>query len=319
MRPLTPSGGLLILLLNGYGDGLLALPALREIARRFSNAQVYMACFSEQVDALFRPLGFKFLSVAEENNQRLPREDLKSLDVQQLVSLNAYFPCPVESELLQQLPALPRWGFCDLSGRPVSSRAIKPSAHMRDQFFQVLGWNSTYSLVDRQVFLPAEWQQKMEVLLRAWIDVKGDRLYALHLDSLQEKMWTLNNWIEIVDYIWSRWRAWPLILGEDTPDARQILECFWFASKLPSRLGIALHFAAVKSAPLFIGIDSVFAHVADSYQKPSIILFGPTDPEVWGPVSHTSSLVRADSGNEMHHVSLARVKAAAEAQFSRVF
>lgn len=278
-----------------------------------------MACFSEQIDALFQPLDFKFLPVMVEGGQRLLQEDLKSLDVQQLVSFNAYFPCPVESELLQHFPTLPRWGFCDFSGRPVSSGTIKPSAHMRDQYFQVMAWDSTYSLVDRQVFLTVECQRKVEELLRAWRDVKGDRLYVLHLDSLQEKMWPLVNWIEIVAHIWSRWRAWPLILGEETLEARRLLECFSFASKLPSQLGIALHFAVVKSAMLFIGIDSVFAHVADSYEKPSIILFGPTDPTHWGPIGPRSSLIRAGGGNEMHNISPAMVKAAVEAQFSRIF
>lgn len=41
-------------------------------------------------------------------------------------------------------------------------------------------------------------------------------------------------------------------------------------------------FAIVKASKAFVGIDSVFAHAAAAFHIPSVVLFGPETPAVWG-------------------------------------
>jgi ADP-heptose:LPS heptosyltransferase len=43
------------------------------------------------------------------------------------------------------------------------------------------------------------------------------------------------------------------------------------------------HVAVVRRAAAFVGIDSCFAHVADAFGLPGLVLFGPTCAEEWGP------------------------------------
>ena len=319
LTPLMPNGNLLILLFNGYGDCFLALPALREIRRRFTSSTIYMACFTDQTNSLFQDLDFHFIAATGSDGQIRTEADLAELDFRQIASFNAYFPCSVERELMERYQKLSRWGFCDMFGNPVETLVGLRNSHMRDQYFQVLGWEPQYSEMDRQVFLSAKTVGAFEDVLKEWSSSLGDRVYSLHLDSLPEKMWPVAKWLELIDYIWSRWGAWPILLGEEDEQASTVVQRFPYARKMPSQAGIALHFAAVKLTCAFVGIDSVFAHVSDSYGKPSVILFGPSDPVVWGPVSQLSRLVTTKKNKLLNDLSTFEVEQEVDALFCLVF
>jgi ADP-heptose:LPS heptosyltransferase len=288
LTSLEARSNVLVFLLNGFGDCFLALPILREIQRRFRSKTVYMAAFNDEIDALFGDLDFDFIRINRTALER-SRFETEEFDFEQIVSFNAYFPCSIESELTAGRERLPRWAFCDLKGNALKLDHL----HMRDQYFHILGWQPLYSEADRQVFVSNETLTAVEEIIREWIRSLGARFYAIHLDSLPDKMWPTSSWIDVVDYMRSRWGAWPIILGEESEQAEVLLQQFSYARKLPSSLGISAHFAAVKQARAFLGIDSIFAHIADSYGLPSVILFGPSDPAVWGPVNKNSRLVIA--------------------------
>jgi ADP-heptose:LPS heptosyltransferase len=46
-------------------------------------------------------------------------------------------------------------------------------------------------------------------------------------------------------------------------------------------------FGIVKEALAFVGVDSVFAHVAAAFRKPAVVLFGASTPTIWG---HATSI-----------------------------
>src|SRR2546421_8881966 len=93
---LTPSGNLLVSLFNGYGDGFLALPLLREIGRRFKGHDVYFATYADYVSLFYHDLDFKFLRCKFPPSRghvlTVLEDDLRDLDIQQVLSLNCYFP-----------------------------------------------------------------------------------------------------------------------------------------------------------------------------------------------------------------------------------
>ena len=59
------------------------------------------------------------------------------------------------------------------------------------------------------------------------------------------------------------------------------------------------------SAALFVGNDSGPAHMAAAFGVPSVVIFGPSDPAIWGPWRTTGEAVAAPGG--MADVSLAQV------------
>jgi heptosyltransferase-2 len=54
--------------------------------------------------------------------------------------------------------------------------------------------------------------------------------------------------------------------------------------------------AILQRVRLFLGHDSGISHIAAAAGAPSLLLFGPTDPDVWGPLSGQVRIVRAPGG-----------------------
>lgn len=302
MIRLKAQGNLFIILFNGYGDAFLALPVLRQIIQRFQRHKIYFGCFESQIKTLFHDLEVDFIAGELVEKEILLGRELNNLHIEQLVSLNAYYPDKIESEIRITYPDVARWGFCDSNGIPFP-RIDTSSRHMREQYFEVIGWKPSYSLAQRQVRILPQARKRFNEFLLQDAATGNPLFYTLHLDSLCEKMWDLKNWVPIIEYLWSKWNARPLILGEETPEAEQLILKFSFARKLPSSLGIDAHFAAIENTKFFVGIDSVFAHVADSFQKQMVVLFGPTDELNWGPTNPNAITVKPQHGNSMNNIS----------------
>ena len=49
--------------------------------------------------------------------------------------------------------------------------------------------------------------------------------------------------------------------------------------------------SVVASARLIVSGDTGVAHVASNYRTPSVVLFGPVSPALWGPPSDPAHLV----------------------------
>lgn len=52
---------------------------------------------------------------------------------------------------------------------------------------------------------------------------------------------------------------------------------------LAGRLGLGEFAATIAAARLVISADTGAAHLASAYGRPSVVLFGPAPPEIWGP------------------------------------
>ena len=67
---------------------------------------------------------------------------------------------------------------------------------------------------------------------------------------------------------------------------------------MPSPGSIPLHnlpldelAAILKKCSLYVGNDSGITHLAASVETPVVALFGPTDPQVWGPRGENVSIL----------------------------
>ena len=56
------------------------------------------------------------------------------------------------------------------------------------------------------------------------------------------------------------------------------------------------HLAAVLERTIFIGHDSGISHLAAAAGANCVLLFGPTDPNVWAPRNENVRVLRAQSG-----------------------
>lgn len=151
-------------------------------------------------------------------------------------------------------------------------------------------------------------------------------IVAFHPGSGSEKKnWPLNNWIEIGNYLLgahSSSRSGPerfrgrtnrtrrfgkrpslcgsivIVSGEADQSQTARLESTWnnrnvrFAKHLPLP-----HLAAVLEQSIFVGHDSGISHLAAAAGANCILLFGPTDPDVWAPRNENVRVIGAPNGN----------------------
>lgn len=104
------------------------------------------------------------------------------------------------------------------------------------------------------------------------------------------KRWPLDRWLALADLL--RSRAWSpiadvyLLAGhveheQFTPEERYRFAAAGGRFVLNDLPALA---TAIRAARLYIGADSGPTHLAAQLGVPTLALFGPTDPEVWGPV-----------------------------------
>ena len=125
-------------------------------------------------------------------------------------------------------------------------------------------------------------------------------IVAIHPGSgSPEKNWPLEKWMGLFSSV-SRFADLErllLISGEADRAQTEQLEREWknrdvrFARNLPlPRL------AAVLERSIFIGHDSGISHLAAAADAKCILLFGPTDPDVWAPANDNVQVLRAPTG-----------------------
>src|SRR5213592_306186 len=125
-------------------------------------------------------------------------------------------------------------------------------------------------------------------------------IIAIHPGSgSHEKNWPLENWIGSFspDSRFADLERLLVISGEADEAQTDQLEREWknrdvcFAKNLPlPRL------AAVLERSIFIGHDSGISHLAAAAGASCILLFGPTDPNVWAPMNENVLVLRPPNG-----------------------
>jgi len=95
----------------------------------------------------------------------------------------------------------------------------------------------------------------------------------------RNKAWPIDHWREIV----RRNPAYTFMQLGNTDD-----EYVRGAIDLRGATTLRVAFALVKSAKVFVGIDSCMAHVASAVGTPGLVVFGPTSRVLWGNDSNVN-------------------------------
>jgi lipopolysaccharide heptosyltransferase III len=98
------------------------------------------------------------------------------------------------------------------------------------------------------------------------------------------KQWTREGWRALADALRQRGLA---IVATGGPDDRAYLDDIWRddpeVRRLDGRLRWAEIAALLRGARLYVGPDTSVTHLAAASGCPTVALFGPTDPRLWGP------------------------------------
>jgi heptosyltransferase-2 len=138
-------------------------------------------------------------------------------------------------------------------------------------------------------------------------------IIAIHPGSgSQAKNWSVENWVELFSRSNRRADLERLLIVSGEADETQTnrLESEWknrgalFAKNLPLP-----QLAAALEQAIFIGHDSGISHLAAAAGATCILLFGPTDPNVWAPKNDNVQILRARNA-KLSDLSIEEVEAA---------
>lgn len=128
----------------------------------------------------------------------------------------------------------------------------------------------------------------------AWRDVLGfdaerERYAVLQLaPRFRYKRWNTPGWHALMAWLGGEGLR-VVITGGPGEDERRYVHEVLAGAKTPvvdvvGRLRFAQTADLLRRAALFVGPDTATTHLAAACETPTVALFGPTDPRLWGPV-----------------------------------
>ena len=106
--------------------------------------------------------------------------------------------------------------------------------------------------------------------------------------------------------------GWPVVALRGPADSSASLPCrVFYPTNLPAVAGL------LERAHLFVGNDSGPGHIAAALGRPTLSLFGPTDPLVWAPSGPGARFVQAPGG-DLEALRLESVLDAVRAELAKI-
>ncbi len=104
-----------------------------------------------------------------------------------------------------------------------------------------------------------------------------------------EKTWTRDGFLRIAEHLHSQLHLEPLFIAAKDQDLSPF-------TRWPIVSGAPLDElkTLISGATLFVGNDSGPAHIAAALGVPPVVIFGPSDPIIWGPWQTPGEVVKAD-------------------------
>jgi len=192
------------------------------------------------------------------------------------------------------------------------SPKLDDSAHAAQQLAQPLEGLALYLEEKAPALFPSGTDREFAAgfIERAFPGEEGP-LIALHPGSGGErKNWPAAQWAALGDTLFGVAPGVRVLLVGGEADRAQMahLQEAWGGRGMHAAIDLPLpELAAIlERARLFLGHDSGISHIAAATGTASLLLFGPTDPEVWGPLGRRVRIVRAP-GNDLGRLPLETV------------
>jgi heptosyltransferase-3 len=288
-----------ILVIRGgaIGDFILTLPALKALREGYPHAHLeilgykHIAVLAENrfYAQAIRSIEYGALSSFFAKNSKLPAELANYFASFDLIISYLYDPDAIFENNLR------RCGVENLIHGPPRVDDHEHAARQLARSLEELGLRA--SDFAPRIYPSTEDRQLAREFLR---DLPWP-LIALHPGSGSDrKNWPLENWIELGNDLLAResFRGSIVVISGEA-DHTQVarLEELWkdervaFAKDLP-----LVHLAALLEDSIFLGHDSGISHLAAAAGAKCILLFGPTNPAVWAPMSANVHVIRAPGG-----------------------
>lgn len=280
----------IISLINGIGDSFLALPAIKYVIDLHCPEFVVVWAPQDVTTTVLRGLPCCFVPIHFDRFQEYPFYEEESdlagaiLALENRaplfwVSLNAYYPLwPIEKRLRAALSPQYAWDFGE---RPelfaFADDGYSSKKHMQEQYFCVMGESIRDLAYLRKPIARTRYRKYVEAFIKR-ISKEFDGYVTIHTDTLPGKSWQAQEWATLAQKLRAENNLATVVLGKPIEAPKD--NSFIFVAPFHWHLQMAL----LEQSRAFIGIDSCWAHVADAFNLPGVVLFGKdSSVEEWGP------------------------------------
>jgi ADP-heptose:LPS heptosyltransferase len=193
--------------------------------------------------------------------------------------------------------AVRSWVYTDLIRSPVRER------HTVDHYLDLVrALGSLESEPAPSLTIPPSVLSSAD-LLRKELSIQ-ERYFVVHPGTARpEKYWPPERWCTVIQYVSEALKIPCLITGGSDPQELKhvrkiqgVLGTSCPSFSLAGRLDFLMTAAMISRTQLFLGVDTAAAHVAALFQRPELVLFGPTNPFHWSPRHRSARVVRAGFG-----------------------
>jgi len=282
---------ILVIRPGGIGDAVLLLPALKALVKVFPDACVDV--LGERRNAA----AFRFISGVGTVRCYDAGSDLCSvlsrrydvvIDTEQSYRLSAVVA------RLTRAPVLVGFGTNE-RGRLFTDAVPYPhDAYEADAFLrllQPLRLPAPASLAIPFVELP---EGAQEEAIRLLAPLGGRRFVVLFPGaSVPEKLWEPERFRQVVAALNRRGVPVVLVGGKDTAVAAEKIAQGNDVLDLSGRTSLLVTAAVIELGELLIGGDSGLLHIGVGLGRATVSLFGPSDPQKWGPRGERHQVVSA--------------------------
>ncbi len=278
---LPPSPKILVVVLQRLGDVLLATPLIRSLKRAWPESQIDALVFADTAGILAgnpdlnsvvtmpqRPSAAQSLRLAT----RLWRRYALAISTQ-AGDRPTFFACaagrirvaPVEMRLTGHIKS-----FALNRTMPVAPRLHRVLQTL--QLAELLGIAPVPQVVCPAAVVPPDSPQYAYALIHA-------------APMFRYKQWTRDGWRKLAQAIAKRGLQ---VIATGGPGAREraYLDDIWDGVdvlRLDGRLSWGELTGLISRASLYVGPDTSVTHLAAASGRPTVALYGPTDPSLWGP------------------------------------
>ncbi len=284
---MTEPGTILVISLRFLGDVLLTTPLIRSLREAYPRAAIDALVFAGMEGMLEGNPDLRQVRTTERGGSGAlglwRRYDLAVIaETADRPHFLGWAAARRRVGLLPPEPAKAWWKRLSLAHGTVSPADLaRPVAYERLAQAMGVAWTPKTVAPTADV-PPAAWQDMLG------FDPSRERYAVLNLaPRFRYKRWNTPGWQELIRWLADEGLRIVVTGGpgdEERAYVREVLAVARVAvSDVSGRLRFAQTADLLRRAALFVGPDTATTHLAAACDTPTVAIFGPTDPRLWGP------------------------------------
>jgi lipopolysaccharide heptosyltransferase III len=270
---------ILVVALRRLGDVLLSTPLIRSLRRAWPDARLDVLVFADTAGILDRnPDVDRVIGMPERpsfaQSLKLAAQLFKRYDL--AVSTQSGDRPVIFAVLAGRVRVAPTWPN-EKAKRSLLSRSVPAGKglHRVEDMLRIVDALGVARVP--QVVCPVEAPEAGRIVREPYAVIHAAPMFRY-------KQWTREGWRTLADALVQRGLT---IVATGGPADRDYLDELWRDAPHVRRLDGRLRWAELASllsqARLYLGPDTSVTHLAAASGCPTVALFGPTDPRLWGP------------------------------------